>query len=228
MGRMRIKSFVSLSMMLFVVFSLLSCGGKKDKKTDESVSITAADKVVKGAMRDYFEMQSTSCKLQKGEKLSYIMVELKRTATPFDFDVKVAKEYDLVGFGVELLDASGAVVGTQDPGDYVSMFDTDGKTDQQSQIDLLMALVDGETGTILIPVPVTDNVAKFRVTSILKDVPEQTSTTDMDSTVTDVSNAIDKAAEEINNDEDIQKAKKAMKQTKKLIDASSDLIDALQ
>lgn len=215
-----------LAMMLLAVFTLFSCGGKKEK-TD--LTITAADKTVKGAMRDYFEVQSTSCKVNDGKELAYILVELKRTAEPFDFDVDEAKKEKLVGFGLELLDANGTVVGTQNPDDYVSSFSTDGNTDQSSQIAQALALSEGETVTILIPVPVTENVAKFRVTSILKDAPEkESSDSDIDSVVDEASKSIDEAKEDLNNDEDIKKAKKAMKQTKELLDASSDLIDAMQ
>lgn len=233
MKKSKLKISAQIAMMLFIAFTIFSCGGKKDKDT---VTLSSADKVVKGPMRAYFEVVSTSCVVQDGKSMSYIMVELKRTATPFEFDVKQAKEQHLVGFGAELLDNTGAVVATQAPTEYVSELDTDGKTDQSKQIEQALDLAEGETVTILIPLPTTENVKKFRITSSLNEPEAEEKTTETEAegeTPTGeeektVKEQIDDAKKDLNNDEDIKEAKKALKQTKDLLDASKDVIDAIQ
>lgn len=159
---------------------MVGCGGNKTKK---ELSISPQNLEVKGALKDYYEVEDKNYRLEEkrvlddGTVSEYLLtIELKRTDVPFPFDTDKATSFSTnsgdrpiqVGFGIELLNENGDLIETKQAseGGWTGVYSS-------NDIENLIQLNAEETGIVRWVIyngTVNDGVASFRITSALSGV----------------------------------------------------------
>lgn len=166
------KKIVIVGAIIIVIAALFAmCGG--DGNSNDSVSSLKPDGVeLKGDLKGCFEVVDKEYKLLEDGLYPVICVELKRTSTALPFNPNAGSfsystftgdngEEIEIGFGYELLDENNNVVHTTQPGEY-SSYDV-----ERNDIEPLMKLNPGETGTLRMEINTKNKPVKFRLLSSL-------------------------------------------------------------
>ena len=147
---------------------LVSCGG------NDVESLKPENSTVKGDLKDYFEVVDKDYKIVEDGINHVVNVELKRTSNALPFDPQTGNfsygtwngnndEEITLEFGCELLDKDGNIVQTIKPGES-GWYGT-----ESEDVETLMKLNEGETGTLKIKINIENKPVKFRILSSMKE-----------------------------------------------------------
>lgn len=196
------KKLLSVVLTCFCVL-FAACGGKQEQKDeDNKVKVKPATTAVSGALSKCFEVVDKEYKLKSDGLFWELRVEFKRTDadTPYQpDDIDSYPERDeatasmLAGFGIEILDEDGDVIGSSSAS---AAYYSDSETAQvlrlnpgeTASIEFTITELDGKPVSFRITSDAQKNTKRKRATSV-----EAPSDTDIDAALEDV----EKAAETV-------------------------------
>ena len=179
------RNFNVLFISTLVSVGLSSCGNKNN--SEDGYKLTPVTTNIKGDLSDYYEVvereytTTQNYRTMMDNTHTILTVEIRRTDKEFDFEPETTEPMGTVsvwmsgyvGFGIEILDASGDVVTKRAPTEG-------GLNGMYSSADMAEALKlkPGETANVRWQINFEDdeNPATFRLTSAYKKYEDQEST----------------------------------------------------
>lgn len=228
------KKYILIGIGVVVLISLFSNLGGNDDTTSspqepKELVIKAAQTEIKGDLKGCYEVVDKNYRV-KFARQSYerdvVTVELLRTSKELPYDRKnvvIFPEADessaenCAGFGIEILDAYGDVIGKVNANSTPYSWD---------EMTAALQLLPDETATIAFHIEDLSEAVSFRVTSMVaKNEERRTSLGKEVGTLADEMNSL---VDEMTNDDAFEAAKEAIEVSKDLMEVSLGAMKALK